>query len=142
MEWFVSIPNGDRHYLELRDRGFAGSRGSVSIPNGDRHYLEHFTSRILHHFELFQSPMGIGITSNSLLDHHRFQSGWVSIPNGDRHYLERSTFHAFNKRKTVSIPNGDRHYLERRSKEGVKTCLRTFQSPMGIGITSNSRSPS
>ena len=36
----VSIPNGDRHYLEL-SRGRAGECFEVvSIPNGDRHYLE------------------------------------------------------------------------------------------------------
>ena len=60
----VSIPNGDRHYLErgrsLRKLGNA----PVSIPNGDRHYLEQLKK--LTYLNLYS----------------------VSIPNGDRHYLE------------------------------------------------------
>ena len=41
IKYVVSIPNGDRHYLELQltvRQPMAFSL--VSIPNGDRHYLE------------------------------------------------------------------------------------------------------
>ena len=110
----VSIPNGDRHYLEQLTNLKFLSLGSVSIPNGDRHDLElyHRVDRLLMRGE-FQSPMGIGITSN---DCHR-----VSGPS----------------RSVVSIPNGDRHYLELVRNESGEI-IRMFQSPMGIGITSNS----
>ena len=37
---------------------------------------------------LFQSPMGIGITSNPFKELMEANS-LVSIPNGDRHYLEQ-----------------------------------------------------
>ena len=36
----VSIPNGDRHYLEHDIVSNAVLHVVVSIPNGDRHYLE------------------------------------------------------------------------------------------------------
>ena len=36
----VSIPNGDRHYLEPYGHIVNTDCNSVSIPNGDRHYLE------------------------------------------------------------------------------------------------------
>ena len=39
--WCVSIPNGDRHYLELQQGDVLYLALEVSIPNGDRHYLEH-----------------------------------------------------------------------------------------------------
>ena len=88
----VSIPNGDRHYLELR---FASPRYgcalAVSIPNGDRHYLE---------------PNSGGISPDRSL-------WYVSIPNGDRHYLVLRFDHQIHQPCYVSIPNGDRHYLER-----------------------------
>ena len=38
--WRVSIPNGDRHYLEHYVGGVIPPEIGVSIPNGDRHYLE------------------------------------------------------------------------------------------------------
>ena len=85
----VSIPNGDRHYLEHRSWAFLCANGGVSIPNGDRHYLE---------------P---GYSSASGSD------GIVSIPNGDRHYLELAPMGGKGATyEGVSIPNGDRHYLE------------------------------
>ena len=62
----VSIPNGDRHYLELPTAELMCCMVGVSIPNGDRHYLEQ---------KLFMSEAG---------------TVRVSIPNGDRHYLELS----------------------------------------------------
>ena len=37
----------------------------------------------------FQSPMGIGITSNNKKMKEITIEAWVSIPNGDRHYLEQ-----------------------------------------------------
>ena len=37
----------------------------------------------------------------------------------------------------VSIPNGDRHYLEQQRVVLLEHPTQTFQSPMGIGITSN-----
>ena len=36
----VSIPNGDRHYLEQNAVKHGSVKVEVSIPNGDRHYLE------------------------------------------------------------------------------------------------------
>ena len=62
----VSIPNGDRHYLELLQDAGILQKTCVSIPNGDRHYLEQFAD---------------GVTLLDII---------VSIPNGDRHYLEPS----------------------------------------------------
>ena len=56
--------------------------------------------------------MGIGITSNWGMVARRRRTESVSIPNGDRHYLE--------------LPSGC-----------VLICIVVFQSPMGIGITSN-----
>ena len=62
----------------------------------------------------FQSPMGIGITSNFLGRWTSKHIEMVSIPNGDRHYLERHPDSPQRKTRVgVSIPNGDRHYLER-----------------------------
>ena len=40
-------------------------------------------------FRVFQSPMGIGITSNVGQGEALRPKLSVSIPNGDRHYLER-----------------------------------------------------
>ena len=60
----VSIPNGDRHYLERGLSGLEIMDLSVSIPNGDRHYLEHWAKSPIRGGNEFQSPMGIGITSN------------------------------------------------------------------------------
>ena len=61
----------------------------VSIPNGDRHYLEQQQAIRRQPPEQFQSPMGIGITSNSFLgEKYDPIPAAVSIPNGDRHYLE------------------------------------------------------
>ena len=37
----------------------------------------------------FQSPMGIGITSNASFSRTLCKTLQVSIPNGDRHYLEQ-----------------------------------------------------
>ena len=59
----------------------------VSIPNGDRHYLEPESDQEMWSEMLFQSPMGIGITSN-LVTTICIVVQNVSIPNGDRHYLE------------------------------------------------------
>ena len=84
----------------------------VSIPNGDRHYLELCQpARYGAHWR-FQSPMGIGITSNFLFK--KLMEGYplVSIPNGDRHYLEHFLGGVIPPELGVSIPNGDRHYLE------------------------------
>ena len=39
----------------------------------------------------------------------------------------------------VSIPNGDRHYLEPHNHRNACIWIGWFQSPMGIGITSNRR---
>ena len=64
-EYVVSIPNGDRHYLERNNEGVEIATILVSIPNGDRHYLEHLVEPLVQH------------------------AGGVSIPNGDRHYLEQ-----------------------------------------------------
>ena len=61
---FVSIPNGDRHYLELQEMIQVVQKAAVSIPNGDRHYLEPYPECGDRLKERFQSPMGIGITSN------------------------------------------------------------------------------
>ena len=61
----------------------------VSIPNGDRHYLELNTIRDSIVIFEFQSPMGIGITSNPDLHRQVEEYRKVSIPNGDRHYLEQ-----------------------------------------------------
>ena len=61
----------------------------------------------------FQSPMGIGITSNDLC-------GNIVCAKSD-----------------VSIPNGDRHYLEPGCPSFPSVLDSGFQSPMGIGITSN-----
>ena len=82
--------------------------------------------------------MGIGITSNL----HEFMGGeWssgVSIPNGDRHYLEPNLDALdLSRNRLVSIPNGDRHYLEREIPPEIGQLTDLFQSPMGIGITSN-----
>ena len=60
----------------------------------------------------FQSPMGIGITSNSELGGSIPPELGVSIPNGDRHYLELPRNQSATGIGSVSIPNGDRHYLE------------------------------
>ena len=62
---FVSIPNGDRHYLERSGGSMCRLHYGVSIPNGDRHYLEQLT------------------------DLDALDLSHVSIPNGDRHYLEQ-----------------------------------------------------
>ena len=56
--------------------------------------------------------MGIGITSNA-------------VGRTPKEKAER-----------VSIPNGDRHYLEPANAETAWVHTE-FQSPMGIGITSN-----
>ena len=79
--------------------------GKVSIPNGDRHYLEQeFVISVRAVVGVFQSPMGIGITSNGkggcLC---RLRSG-VSIPNGDRHYLEHSRIRRFSELNTSFNP--------------------------------------
>ena len=85
----------------------------VSIPNGDRHYLElHFVARSGKARAVFQSPMGIGITSNQLRELTYLDLSYVSIPNGDRHYLEPDHSQSGVGSVGVSIPNGDRHYLE------------------------------
>ena len=84
----------------------------------------------------FQSPMGIGITSNNICAGSLARAHMVSIPNGDRHYLEHALGYYPRVSKVVSIPNGDRHYLERIYRSGTEENLG-FQSPMGIGITSN-----
>ena len=42
---------------------------------------------------------------------------------------------------SVSIPNGDRHYLEPYLRYLNNYGIATFQSPMGIGITSNAHTP-
>ena len=44
----------------------------------------------LYEMSKFQSPMGIGITSNVPIMLNLDLIAAVSIPNGDRHYLERS----------------------------------------------------
>ena len=63
--------------------------------------------------QLFQSPMGIGITSNWMVGGLLLEFEQVSIPNGDRHYLELARRGVVLSRlDLVSIPNGDRHYLE------------------------------
>ena len=86
----VSIPNGDRLYLELCSRRLAvpGSE-AVSIPNGDRLYLEPaVVVKVVLYYRV------------------------VSIPNGDRLYLERLWWCVYSPTFQVSIPNGDRLYLE------------------------------
>ena len=78
----VSIPNGDRHYLEPKAQFAAGVTLLVSIPNGDRHYLEPSWGCSTTCEKLFQSPMGIGITSNIHqaaafgLECYRFNPQW------------------------------------------------------------------
>ena len=158
----VSIPNGDRHYLEpttfangeMISEEFQSPMGigitsnrptctlqalpiRVSIPNGDRHYLELNESAAILLGSPFQSPMGIGITSNfilSLIDSlpRKFQSP-MGIGITSNMLLGVSLFSALG----VSIPNGDRHYLEPFPTPDIALSCYQFQSPMGIGITSN-----
>ena len=64
----VSIPNGDRHYLERKQPFVSDDVRPVSIPNGDRHYLELPQGEHSVLTVKFQSPMGIGITSNYDID--------------------------------------------------------------------------
>ena len=113
----VSIPNGDRHYLELPcccSRFFCFLL--VSIPNGDRHYLELLRNKKGEVIRIFR----------------------VSIPNGDRHYLElpkRSSFTPYIV--LFQSPMGIGITSNYRCKRFILTCTIRFQSPMGIGITSN-----
>ena len=85
--------------------------------------------------------MGIGITSNYECGESSYINYAVSIPNGDRHYLEHGHELYLTGRTAVSIPNGDRHYLEPIKPSDIKRRPSEFQSPMGIGITSNYRPP-
>ena len=87
----------------------------------------------------FQSPMGIGITSN-------YKRGPLSPPLANRFQspmgigITSNYFDEGEWRKAedeVSIPNGDRHYLELQGSCWRQTPRHQFQSPMGIGITSN-----
>ena len=134
----VSIPNGDRHYLEpyitlslnRLDGVFQSPMGigitsntcSVAVdplptpfqsPMGIGITSNFIAAMLVLIFWRFQSPMGIGITSNFVPFHCLRDVSCVSIPNGDRHYLEPFTgVIGKNSTKNVSIPNGDRHYLE------------------------------
>ena len=157
----VSIPNGDRHYLEHTQLREVPTELGVSIPNGDRHYLEPNLEVLnLAGNELFQSPMGIGITSNSEANAIGEGATAFQSPMGigiTSNHFER--FHATPEKMfqspmgigitsngasrepkgshhRVSIPNGDRHYLEPKAKAKAEEAAE-FQSPMGIGITSN-----
>ena len=97
------------------DMGIPNPRTSVSIPNGDRHYLElRNKAKAGDVVKMFQSPMGIGITSNIVpVRRDQPRLNVVSIPNGDRHYLEPCILLVVIIGVFfVSIPNGDRHYLE------------------------------
>ena len=81
---------------------------------------------------VFQSPMGIGITSNCSSLEHLDLGFNVSIPNGDRHYLELLDLDGpMPRNKNVSIPNGDRHYLEQLSNNRLDSIPPSFNPQWG-----------